>query len=189
MPKLATLILAAGESKRFGSCKHLVKIGKETFIEHQLSIAQTITPDHVAVVVGAYADEIKEKIHGKAIVFENKHWQMGIGSSLAHGVRQLQNYDGVLVLLADQVAIAQQGLLALRDRWFENTENIVCARYDNILGVPTIFPRKYYSEIFMLHEDVGAKHLIQRYIENTVAVDIPTALFDIDTLADLEKLA
>ncbi len=184
---LATLILAAGESRRFKSCKLLAKINALTLIEQQLTLAEALTPNSVYIVVGAYAVDIKNKLPSSVQILENKQWQQGIGKSLSYGISRLKKYDAVLVLLGDQIALTGQDLKKLKSQWLSNTSKIVCAGFGSVIGVPAIFPKEIYTDIIQLQGDSGAKKIILNNMSSVVVVDMPSAKIDIDTTDDLDK--
>ncbi len=183
---LATLILAAGESRRFKSCKLLAKVNTHTLIEQQITLSEALTPNAVYIVVGAYAFDIKNKLPSSVHVIENKQWQQGMGGSLSYGINRLKKYDAVLVLLGDQIALTLDNLKKLKSQWLDNTSNIVCAGFDSVVGVPAIFPKQFHPDLIQLQGDSGAKKIILNNI-STVVVDMPSAKIDIDTPDDLDK--
>ena len=184
---LASLILAAGESRRFGDCKLTAELNRQSLLEHQLLLAQQITPSQVNVVVGAYVRDLKSLINDKASVFENCDWRQGIGSSIAFGIEKLRHYDGVLILLGDQIALTRHDLMMLKDCWADNPNHIVCATYANTFGVPAIFPHHLYEELVALTGDHGAKSVIHKNRAMTKHIAMENACVDIDTTEDLIK--
>ena len=104
MKKVAILILSAGASKRMGTPKQLLKWGKETLLENAVSTAVNVENASLFVVLGANAELIQQKITLNAEALYHKDWKQGLGSSIAFGVGTLQklDFDGVLIMLADQ---------------------------------------------------------------------------------------
>jgi molybdenum cofactor cytidylyltransferase len=100
-------------------------------------------------------------------------------------VKQLQNSNPVLILLADQPLISAQDLRNLYRAWRKQPEKIACASFSNTLGVPAIFPAKYKARLYECRGDRGAKNLLLQNVNNVVPVAMPSAEFDIDTPADL----
>lgn len=185
--EFACLILAAGNSSRFGDCKLLAEVNSVSLIERCITTANAIS-QHVYIVLGAYAEQIKNAIGDANHCIENPHWQQGMGSSLALGVSQLpESVNGVLILLADQVAIEQKHLLQIVNKWQQSPHKIVCAHYANSSGVPALFPRQYFSELQQLTAERGAKRLLQKYSYDIINIALPAAAFDVDRPDDLRQ--
>jgi len=54
--------------------------------------------------------------------------------------------------------------------------------------VPVVFPRDYFSQLATLSGDRGARELLGAPDTMVIPVDLPSAAYDIDTLADIERL-
>ena len=105
MKPIAALILAAGESSRFGACKQLIELNGTTMLQSSIDKANKVFPGSVYVVTGAFHDEICTAIRNAEVIL-NSNWEQGIGSSIACGVSAIESkHDAIMILLADQVAI------------------------------------------------------------------------------------
>ena len=190
------LILAAGSASRFGCCKQLADWHGRPLLAACIATARTLAPAHLYVVGGAFYPQLLQALPeldakpkrraAKAIeLLEYRAWDLGVGNSLAFGVKQLQNSNPVLVLLADQPLISAQDLRNLYRAWRKQPEKIACASFSDTLGVPAIFPAKFKARLYECRGDRGAKNLLLRYADQVVPVAMPSAEFDIDTPADL----
>jgi molybdenum cofactor cytidylyltransferase len=187
---LHILVLAAGEGSRFGwAVKQLAMIGDKTMLEHALETASTLTPHPVSVVLGFRHQQLSLLV-GQAEVIINPHWKDGLGSSIACGVAALPaSASAVLILLGDQPALSNLDLAELT-ACYEQVCNqaippIVCASYADGLGVPAIFPKRFFKQLIALKGDVGAKPLL--YQNPLIAVPLPAAAIDIDTREQLAQ--
>ncbi len=185
---IATLILAAGESRRFEGCKLLAPLGNgRCLLEHTLATAERVTASPVYIVTGAWDAEIRTLLatHPGVNLLFNPQWNEGLGASLAFAVNELaERYDGLLVLLADQVALHSADLQALLQQF--NGENMVCAEYSGRRGVPAIFPQPYFAQLKQLTGDQGARSLLNNPDEPVITVPLEHAEIDIDTQTDLD---
>ncbi len=70
------IVLAAGESKRMGTSKPLLRFNDKTFLEQIISAIRVSEVDRITVVLGAKAEMIKNSIDlsGTNIVI-NKDYQ------------------------------------------------------------------------------------------------------------------
>ena len=187
-PRLAVLIMAAGESRRFGSCKLLADIDGKPMLQHSIELAQSTDASLIRIVTGRWHQEIKQAQTSGVIddidLIYNSDWQQGLGSSIATGVSQIASRcDEVLVLLADQVSVSSEDIERLRLR--DDKNQIVCASYSQTLGPPAIFPAQFFPELEKLSGDKGAKALLTELTVTDCQVDIPNAAFDIDFQSDL----
>ena len=187
-PRLAVLIMAAGESRRFGSCKLLADIDGKPMLQRSIELAQSTDASLIRIVTGRWHQEIKQAQTSGLIddidLIYNPDWQQGLGNSIATGVFQIASLcDEALILLADQVRVSGEDLkrLTLRD----DRNQIACASYGKTLGPPAIFPAQFFSELQKLYGDKGAKALLTELTVTDCQVDIPNAAFDIDFQSDL----
>jgi len=194
------LVLAAGSASRFGGCKQLADWHGRPLLAACIDTARTLAPAHIYVVGGAFYPQLLQALPeletkpkkrtaraaAQAIeLLEYRAWDLGVGNSLAFGVKQLQNSNPVLVLLADQPLISAQDLRKLYRAWRAQPEKIACASFSNTLGVPAIFPAKFKARLYECRGDRGAKNILLQNANDIVPVFMPSAEFDIDTPADL----
>lgn len=185
--KTAALILAAGAASRFGSTKQLVDIAGKPMLQHCIDSAATVLPDAVYTVLGNQSETIAANIYGANILL-NLDWQKGLGHSIAAGVTALkEQYQGILILLADQPNIKGHHLAQLLKLF--NGDNTVCSYYQGKNGVPAIFPKSKYADLMALQGDRGAKHLLHTMDNELQTLSLTEATLDIDTPEDLEALS
>ena len=187
-PRLAVLIMAAGESRRFGSCKLLANIDGKPMLQRSIELAQSTDASLIRVVTGRWHQEVKQAQTSGLIddidLIYNSNWQQGLGNSIATGISQVASLcDEALVLLADQVRVSGEDLkrLTLRD----DKNQIACASYSKTLGPPAIFPAQFFPELEKLSGDKGAKALLAELTATHCQIDIPSASLDVDVLSDL----
>ena len=197
-PRIQTLILAAGESRRFDGCKQLALFKGQALLSRVVELAESVTPGAVHLVLGANAERIRSELHAlfkRSGISSHYHpqWSEGMGSSVAAGMVSLpEGADAVLVLLVDQVKVSAEDLRAMTAAWCSTPHSlrearIVCANYGGTLGVPALFPAQYFTELAQLSGDRGAKKIISRYASNTLALPMASAKIDIDTVAQLDR--
>ncbi|SDR66701.1 molybdenum cofactor cytidylyltransferase [Polaribacter sp. KT25b] len=191
MKHIAILVLAAGKSSRMNSIKQLEKINHKTLLDITLEKIKSMYSDDIYCVLGANADEIKRKITSEKIQFiENKNFENGLSSSIISGINYFKkenlNFDGILILLADQPAIESSYLRSLVHLFLENHDKIIASNYGNQLGVPALFPQKYFADLLLIKGDKGAKEFINQKKNEVIYPKLTTNFFDIDTKEDLE---
>ena len=127
MNTIAVLVLAAGKSSRMKGIKQLLKVNNKTLLDITLETAKKVVPESVFCILGANADKIKKEILTKAVQFiYNKNFESGLSSSIVAGIQHFKkenlNFDGVLILLADQPEVDFKYLNLLITNFKENTK-------------------------------------------------------------------
>ncbi|MFD2201205.1 nucleotidyltransferase family protein [Shivajiella indica] len=189
---IGIILLAAGASNRLGRPKQLLEFEGKSLLEKAIKWAKLSLATHFVVVLGANADEIRKKIdqNGCSIIV-NVDWPSGMGSSMKKGLKHLTDLhqvDGVLLMLCDQPYANADVLNALIQTYWESEKGIIASRYQNTLGVPALFDKKYFGEMLNLKSSEGAKKIILSHSDDTEAIDFPLGAIDIDTEEDYEKL-
>lgn len=189
LDNIYAIILAAGNSSRFGSPKQLLKLDTRTMLQNTILLAQSILPERVIVILGAEASTIMATLSEDSLrIIENPDWQQGMSSSIRTGVGALpSSCAAALILLCDQPLLNQNSIALLLNTWRKNPEQIVVSRYHDTFGVPAIFPAKYFTSLLALAGDKGAKHLLMQHQDHMLTVPVPEAAADIDTPQDLEE--
>ncbi len=87
---IAGIILAAGESQRFGQPKQLLDWKGQPFVHVVAKTALEAGLSPVVVITGANAEHVEQAVKDlNVIVVKNEEWKSGQGSSIKAGVRAL----------------------------------------------------------------------------------------------------
>lgn len=190
--KIGIVILAAGESARFGGPKQLLKIEGKSFLRRAAHTAVSQDGCKVVVVIGEEIQSLRNEISSLPIeIVVNHDWKIGISSSIKLGLQTLLDdeteMDAVIFMLCDQPFVNSDTIAGLTKAYRTTQKPIIAARYEDTLGVPALFDRALFAEIMDLRGDVGAKPIIRRHAANVYGVDAPEAFLDIDDADDYEK--
>jgi molybdenum cofactor cytidylyltransferase len=193
MQKIGAVILAAGESSRFGRPKQLVQFRGKSLVRRVAAAAREAGCSVIVVVLGSKRDQIERELkETDAIVAENQNWRRGIGSSIRVGlesaVNQAPDIEAIVLLTCDQPFVKTdtiERLIAMREK---TKKAIVASSYSETLGVPALFDRSCFQELLTLPDDSGAKSIILSNHERVAELLFPEGKIDIDTAADYEKL-
>jgi len=189
--KIKKILLAAGESKRFGNKNKLTEIiNGKPIISHILdTLFEIFDLYDIIVIVGYEHKIIKNLIFNKDIkILENLDYKKGIGTSIALGVNNLDtDIDGVMIIPADMPYINSMDLINLEKKFMElNCVKVVMPEHNSIIGNPVILPRSYFNTLKSLKNDFGARSLIKKKDVITFKTGFGT-IFDIDTKDELAK--
>ena len=193
MQKIGAVILAAGESSRFGRPKQLVQFRGKSLVRRAVNAAKDANCSAIVVVLGSKREQIERELkETDAIVAENQNWQRGIGSSIRVGVEsavnQAPDIEAIVLLTCDQPFVKTDTikcLIAMREK---TKKAIVASSYSQTLGVPALFDRSCFQELLALDDETGAKTIILSNRERVAELLFPEGKIDIDTVADYQKL-
>lgn len=193
MNQIAIVILAAGSAKRMGQSKQLLPWGDSTLLDSAIKNALSANANNFFVLLGAYKNEIKEKIDlSKTIVLINENWEQGLGSSIASATAEIDkkytDINAVLFVLGDQPFISSFHLNAMIQFHNKEKELIIITKKKDYKGVPVLFPRKFFSELMSLSNDEGAKQIIKRNKNQVSEIVTLDNIADIDTLESYSEL-
>lgn len=185
--KIGIILLAAGASRRMGTPKQLLEIGKETLIERAIRITKQVDNSQTVVVLGANADKIKPiiKEDKSTNVIINEDWQKGMGTTLQAGIRFLLKktpaLEAVIASVCDQPYLNEIILGQLIIEFKKREGEIIAAAYANIKGVPALFSKTLFPKLLTLNEDEGARKIIKNYTGKVLTIDFPKGEIDLDT--------
>jgi CTP:molybdopterin cytidylyltransferase MocA len=190
--RVACVVLAAGESRRLGTPKQLVRRrGRPLLLTAIAAVRSALPSARVIVVLGAHALRLRTLLRRRTPlvrVAHNARWRDGLATSLQRGLAAARHDSAaILVLLTDQPNVGAAALRRLLAAWQRRPTLPAAAFYSDRAGVPAILPRRSWPAIKMLHGDEGARALL-RGEQGITLVDLPEASLDIDTAADLERL-
>lgn len=209
MYSVALVLLAGGQSSRFGGNKLLSEHPKSKvpLIQHSLgevvSARDEVSPTHeqpITVVTGKWHNSVNKLLANYCVsVVHNTAWEEGIASSIRAGVYHVLNMSPshVLFTLADLPCLNSDDLVRLIEASKANPNKIVCSEWqvkgetNKRVTVPAIFPKAVFTELLALKGDTGAKLVIKKYAKQgkVIAVSTPNAQFDIDTPEDWLNLS
>ena len=188
--KTEAIVLAAGTSSRMGQPKQLLKINGQSLVRHTITTAFAAGIERITVVLGAYAGEVLEEIRDLPVrIAINADFATGIASSIRAGINQLEETcEEALILTCDQTLVSAEDLRCLVAKYNRFKPMICASSYGDVIGIPAIFSRTLFRELRELQGDRGARSLIQKYADETIAQQCARAVFDCDTPGDFAAL-
>ena len=194
--EIVGLVMAAGESMRFGSPKQLLPFGDTTLLGHVVRNVVASRLDRVIVVLGRSADELKDAMDfGRAEVVDNRSYRSGCASSLLAGLDTLsENAEyaecaAVMLVLGDQPGVGTAIIDDVLSDWRGHRPWVAVTSYRGELGHPFVFARSAFEELRGLHGDKAIWKLIEAHPERVRRVEMDIELPpDIDTPEDYQRV-
>lgn len=190
------IMLAAGNSRRFGENKLLCMLDKKPLYRYMLELLYRKLRERRLgrlVVVSQYEEilaDVAKNFPGVEAV-RNPEPKTGISGSIRRGLDCLsgagEQAQSCLFAVADQPGFTAQSFERMLDFWETHSYGIVAAArsvpgHPLQMKNPVIFSSRYYGELRALTGDTGGKQVIRRHMEDTGGCEIPAAeLEDLDT--------
>ncbi len=187
----AFILLAAGQSTRFGDIKQIAKVSSNQTLLPMLELQQGKLSHFdwpILIATGQNHEQLKQlNIDSRLLHFcDQAHLGMGHSiSQISEKAYRLYQPSHLIIVLADQVALTQEDLTKLIYASQIAPEQIITSKTRSGLTAPSIFPIRFLADLMALTGDKGAKSIIKKYINDTQVVQIDNAQIDIDTKEDL----
>lgn len=185
-PKVAAIVLAAGQSRRMGGANKLTAtIGNRPLVRIVVDAARSSRAQGVSVVSGHRSEAVRACFRGLPITtIYNPDYADGLSTSVRAGISNLpDDVDGAIVLLGDMPEITGEiinRLIAAFDP--ENGALIVVPTFRGKRGNPVLWSSRFFPELLTLQGDKGGRELIGANPDAVVEVEIgPAVALDIDT--------
>lgn len=164
--KLAAVVLAAGQSKRFGKANKLLhEVDGVSLLRTAVSAVGSVDLADFVVVVGHEADSVIDHLRGESVrCVLNSEYENGMGGSLSLGVAALdcEELDGVIVCLADLPQIRASHVRSLVERFVAlGAQRVVLPVFEGMRGHPVCFPKRMLAGLKTLSGDRGARDMIR----------------------------
>lgn len=192
LSEIGVIILAAGASTRLGTPKQLLPYRGQSLLRHTTEVAIASGCRPIVVVLGSQVERLKAEVVQLPVhVVENKHWAVGMSSSIQTGLKVLQSIQpsvkAVVTLLCDQPFVSALLVQRLIQVHQHTGKLIVASEYADTVGVPALFSHLLFPVLMTLQADRGAKYVIQNRAQAVARVPFPLGAIDIDTPSDYEQ--
>jgi len=175
-----------------GSPKALLRIGKNTFLQHLINVIGDVGLTKKIVVLGFEAEKIRESLtafDGEIVV--NDEWKRGQLSSIITGIKNLDqsNCLSVLICPVDHPIITTALLKRLLVEFHRTGKKIIIPEYHGRRGHPIIISSELFPEINDASLEIGLREVVHAH-ENDIAL-VPTeeegVIVNIDTPEDYQQ--
>jgi molybdenum cofactor cytidylyltransferase len=130
----ATIILAAGASRRLGRAKQTLTYKDQSLLRHAINAALEADTGPVIVVTGANRTDVEMQIESERVtVFRNDDYDQGIASSITSGVTHAlaiyEQCNNIILMVCDQPFVDKEILRALVNTKATTGKPIVASAY------------------------------------------------------------
>jgi len=190
MMNIQALLLCAGQGNRFDQTGRISKLlaelpSKKIVLGLALDSILPTFPHPLAVVRPEQA-EVKQFLTNRGIeLIEDADAKLGMGYSIAAGVRHSEQADGWLICLGDMPYVKAETIAQISATAIKHPDAIVAPFYQGKRGHPVFIPRSFKEDLLGLQKDEGPRHLMMN--GPLIQVDtIDTGIYrDIDLPSDL----
>jgi len=188
---IAGIILAAGESRRFGKPKQLLDWKGQPFVRAvaQTAIRAGLSP--VVVVTGSNAEQVKAIISDLPVtIVHNKNWQGGQSSSIKEGIKAITSSQagGAIFLLSDQPQVNPAIIHALIEKHAERLYPVVAPMILDRRGNPILFDCVTFSDLMTIEGDTGGRAIFHKHKVEYLPWHDDSLLLDVDTPEQYQRL-
>lgn len=198
--KTRLILLAAGNSRRFGSNKLLYNIDGRPMFTYGLKVMEELLledSNRELYVVTRFApveqavDKLKEnpRLQNRIRIIHSEESVLGVSYSIHAGLIEGETEGGAeadyyLFMVSDQPFIKAATVSQLIKTTVEQQKIGGCITWKGTLGNPVIFSGQLKKELLELKEDQGGKKVLKRYLDEICQVEASgeEELLDKDTI-------
>jgi molybdenum cofactor cytidylyltransferase len=171
----ACIVLAAGESRRFGSPKALASIDGKALVAVMAERLLRTALDRLIVVLGAEAQKIAPSIPAdpRIHVAQNPDYARGQTSSLKKGLEKLPSETSAFLFMPVDLPLLKTETVDLLLRTFaQKTPKILIPTIDGKNGHPPVFRQDLIKEFIGLSDDEPLYTVQRRHAEEILKMPV-----------------
>lgn len=191
---VAGIVLAAGESTRYGQPKQMLDWKGEPFVRAVAKTALQSGLSPVLVITGAHAERVESAVNDLDVLcIRNEHWKTGQASSIRAAIESLAQPSspktgGAIFLLADQPQLTSSVIRALLEKHASRLYPIVAPMVIDRRANPVLFDRVTFPDLLTLEGDVGGRAVFHKHRLEYLPWHDDRLLLDVDTPEMYQRL-
>lgn len=171
MERVSIILLAAGDSRRFGENKMLYPVDKKPMYRHVLDHALRLfsEPDSVVeqIVLVSQYEEIRREVTALPVLYiENSHPEKGISHSVHLGLKCAGSPSGYIFVVCDQPFLAYKTFRSFVNGFVRSGKSVGAVGWQGELYNPCGFRKNLSEELFALRGDGGGKKVVKRHMDS-----------------------
>jgi molybdenum cofactor cytidylyltransferase len=189
---ISAVLLTAGESRRMGKFKQLLRLGDKTFVEHCVDNLLASRAGEVVVVTGHRESDVRRAIGDRPVRFAyNPEYQSGMASSIMCGVQAVcERSSACLLALVDQPRVSSNVIDRIIETYEKAQALIVIPTSEGKNGHPILLDLSLKKEILVMDTDRGLRPVVRAHLGEIVWVEVSDhrVLEDCDLPEDYERI-
>ncbi len=187
-PLTATVVLAAGESSRFGAPKQAALVDGRPMLTALLERLAGSAPQPRVVVIGAHAELLEDLVPtAEWSVVVNDDWASGVGSSLRAGLAAVPDAEQVVVVLGDLAWLQTEAIDRVVERAQVSGADLIRAFDGDLPGHPVLLRGAALLMARSQSADNGMRFLIDQLSVDRVECGGLGVASDVDEAEDLHQ--
>ncbi len=186
MKKVACVIMASGQGKRFGSNKLLADFCGKTLIQRTLELTEGLFERRIVVTRTEEVAKLceQQKIPVLFHAFPDR------SDTVRLGVEAMEEMDACLFCPCDQPLLRRESLKCMLAAYDCGEKSIFRLGYEEHIGAPVLFDRRYFQQLRQLPPHNGGSYVIKQVPSEVQVIQAQRKweLFDVDTVEDMEQL-
>lgn len=187
----AGIILAAGQSTRYGAPKQLLDWKGKPFVRHVAETALHSGLWPVVVITGFHSADIESCLIDLPVkIVHNPEYKEGQSTSIKAGVASLPpKIGGAIFLLADQPQIPGEVIRALTETHAKELQPVIAPLVlEERRANPVLFDKAAFPDLMQLTGDIGGRAIFSKYKVEYIPWHDDILLFDVDKPEDYQRL-
>ncbi len=175
------MILAAGESKRYGSNKLLSLYKGKYLLDHTVDFVRDNFNEKL-IVLGKYCEQIKQTIdlEGFEVVY-NENYVQGLSSSLKKAIKSVKT-EWAMIFLGDMPKMKKDFIKLLLNK-IDKIHDAYYLSYNGVKGFPVLINSNLYETVNSINGDKGLRDILKdNSLSLKIMVDDPDCIFDVDVV-------
>lgn len=165
--RVALVLLAAGDSRRYGGNKLLDQIGGRPMYRHVVDEALALPEDFFCqkILVSQYPSILDDAAELGFLAVENRESHLGISHSMHLGLMAAEKTgaEAVCFSVCDQPWLKGETIKALVDGWQESGLSLAALSFQGKVGNPAVFSREYFPELKAVTGDQGGRAVLKNH--------------------------
>ncbi|MCX7958952.1 MAG: NTP transferase domain-containing protein [Deltaproteobacteria bacterium] len=146
--KISGVILAAGEGRRIGIPKAILKINGNFLADIQFELLNSAGIEEIKIVAGADSDRVKNELKYRENVVVNENYRCGQFSSLVAGIKSLRCFDRLVVLPVDVYPIERDTIIEVISG-FDTESDAAVPVYQGKRGHPVVLSYGFTQKLLL----------------------------------------
>lgn len=175
------ILLAAGNSRRFGSNKLLYEIEGKPMYRHGFDLLADIVRKNInySLTVITQYDTIADYVNDlkmdriKAVI--NPDSELGLSYSVKAGIKHAPDADYYTFVVADQPYMSEEMAADFMKKAIESGCLTGCVEYNGKYKNPTVFSQSLIPELMLLEGDKGGKEVLKQHMDSCYGYPIKNA--------------